>query len=64
MVAYVKDGDVGCGAPGTTAWHRVQVAQRTDAEIIEYLKEAFNMSVPEIAEFLIDGHSNRTTEGR
>lgn len=56
--AFVKDGDVGSGRPGTTAWHLVQIAQLTDQEIIEYLKEAFNMSVSEIAEMVVEEVNN------
>jgi len=55
--AFVNDGDLGSGKPGSPQWHRVQIAQMTDEKIIEHLKEAFDMSVQDIAEEIIDGHS-------
>ncbi len=43
--AFVKNGDVGCGAPGSLSWHKCNILQLTDKEKIAYIKEAFpNMS--------------------
>lgn len=55
--AFVQDGDLGSGKPGSSAWHRVHVAQMTDRQIIQHLKEAFDMTVQDIAQEIIDGHS-------
>lgn len=56
--AFVTDGDLGSGEPGSAQWHRVQVAQMTEYRIIKYLKEAFDMTVEDIAKEIIDGHSS------
>ena len=65
--AYVQDGDVGCGAPGSLSWHKCNVLQLANDEKIAYIREAFpNMSDEdklELTVFLIaeairngDGH--------
>lgn len=55
--AFVTEGDLGSGEPGSSAWHRCFIEQMTDEEIIEHLKEAFDLSVKDIAQEIIDGHS-------
>ncbi len=38
--AYVQDGDVGCGLPGSLSWHKCAVAEMTSDERIAYFEEA------------------------
>ncbi len=37
--AYVNDGDVGCGSPGSLSWHKCAVAEMTIMERIAYFEE-------------------------
>lgn len=37
--AYVQDGDVGCGLPGSLSWHKCAVAEKTTEERIAYFEE-------------------------
>ena len=39
--AYVQDGDVGCGAPGSLSWHKCALAQLSTNEKIDYVRTAF-----------------------
>lgn len=39
--AYVQDGDVGCGAPGSLSWHKCNLAQLSVDEKISYIRAAF-----------------------
>jgi len=43
--AFVADGDLGSGEPGSLRWHKCNVLQLSDEEKIAYVREAFpNMS--------------------
>lgn len=44
--AYVSDGDVGCGAPGSLCWHKCAVAELSIDERFEY----FNEVLPTLSE--------------
>jgi hypothetical protein len=40
--AYVQDGDVGCGAPGSLSWHKCHIEQiDTMKGRCDYLTEAW-----------------------
>ena len=39
--AFVIDGDLGSGEPGSLQWHKCNVLQLTDNEKIAYIREAF-----------------------
>jgi len=41
--AFVNDGDVGSGRPGSPQWHRVQVAQMSNLEILNHLRDSFGV---------------------
>ncbi len=65
--AYVQDGDLGSGEPGSLHWHKCNLRQLSNDDSIVYIKEAFpNMSDEdklEITVFLIveavhDGDGN------
>jgi len=57
---YVHDGDVGCGLPGSSSWHKCVIAQIDDSEIAEYMKKALGVDVETRTEALeyIDGYSD------
>jgi len=38
--AYVQDGDVGCGTPGSLSWHKCSVAEMNQDERLVYFREA------------------------
>ena len=67
MKAYVTDGDLGSGEPGSLWWHQINLLQLDDNQKIEYIREAFpNMSDEdklELTVFLIvekiNANSNR-----
>jgi len=51
--AYVQDGDVGCGAPGSLSWHKCSVAEMTRQECLVYFREALqDMTVDDAFEFM------------
>lgn len=39
--AFVTDGDLGSGEPGSLQWHKCNVLQRSDEEKIAYIREVF-----------------------
>ena len=52
--AYVQDGDVGCGSPGSLDWHKCNSLQLSGEERIAYIREAFpNMSGEDKLEFTV-----------
>ena len=52
--AYVQDGDVGCGAPGSLSWHKCSVAEMTAKERLEYFRDALeDMSVDDAFLFMV-----------
>lgn len=57
--AFVIDGDLGSGEPGSLQWHKCQLVQLDMDGKVSYIKEAFpHMSDDdklEIAVFLISG---------
>ncbi len=51
--AYVQDGDVGCGAPGSLSWHKCSVAEMSNEERIAYFREAIpDMTVDDALSFM------------
>lgn len=43
--AFVTDGDLGSGEPGSLQWHKCNLLQLSDVGKIAYIEEAFpNMS--------------------
>ncbi len=43
--AFVTDGDLGSGKPGSLRWHKCNLAQLSDDDRIAYIRETFpNMS--------------------
>lgn len=52
--AYVTDGDVGCGAPGSLLWHKTSVAELSHDERLEYLREVFpTLSMDDSLDFVV-----------
>ncbi len=51
--AYVQDGDVGCGAPGSLSWHKCSVAEMSRDERVNYFKEVIpDMTVDDALSFM------------
>ena len=52
--AYVQDGDVGCGAPGSLTWHKAAVAEMSDDGTVNYLIEVMPiLSDKDVYDFLL-----------
>jgi len=51
--AYVTDGDVGCGAPGSLSWHKCAVAEMSRDERVAYFMEVLtSMTFDDALEFM------------
>ncbi len=52
--AYVIDGDVGCGAPGSLSWHKAAVAEMSDEQTADYFVEVIlSLSDRDAYDFLL-----------
>ncbi len=56
--AYVQDGDVGCGAPGSLSWHKCNLAQLCSDDQKSYIAEMSHEDKLELLIHLVTEKSN------
>jgi len=62
--AYVTNGDVGCGVPGSLQWHKCAVAELEGDELVEYVKEVLPaMSIEDVRLFMLHIIAEKLTDG-